>query len=166
MVGDIMSRNLIISDLGEFEVSETGDVWHIANSEHRYKLTPFIGKRGYLNFYVRKRNKRKHLSLHRLLALAFISNPNNLPEVRHLDGNKLNNSLDNLAWGTHFDNMSDKNWHHNQGENCGTSKLTWKIVRVIRKLLKRRTPVTQARLGDYFGVTQSVISDIKRGKTW
>ena len=161
-----MSRVLVIPDLGKFEIFENGDVWRTCNGSHKYKLTSFIGKRGYHNFYIRVKNKRKHVYLHRLIAMAFIPNPNNLPEVRHLDGNKLNNNLDNLAWGTHNDNMSDENWHHNRGENCGASKLTWKIVRAIRELFKRSTPLTNIRLAEYFGVSQPTISDIRRGATW
>ena len=161
-----MSRVLVISDLPGFEVSEKGDVWRTCNGEHKYKLTPFVGKRGYYNFYVRFGNKRKHLKLHRLLAKAFIPNPQNLSEVMHLDGNKLNNNLDNLAWGSHKDNLSAKNWHHNRGENCGASKLTWPIVKVIRELVRRKCPVTQTRLAEYFNVTQSAISNIVRRKSW
>jgi len=159
-------RNLVIGDLGKFEVSRNGIVWHICNNGQKYKLTSFVGKRGYHTFFIRIGKKRKHISLHRLLAIAFIPNPNNLPEVRHLDGNKLNNDLENLAWGTHKDNMLDENWHHNRGENCGTSRLTWKIVKAIRELVKRKCPVSQYRLAEFFGVKQPAISDIIRGVTW
>ncbi len=43
--------------------------------------------------------------VHRLIALAFIPNPDNLPEINHIDGNPLNNSLENLEWCTHQYNM-------------------------------------------------------------
>lgn len=48
----------------------------------------------------------KHPSLHRVVAIAFIPNPDNLPEVNHKDGNRYNNTVGNLEWCTHKENMS------------------------------------------------------------
>ena len=45
-------------------------------------------------------------SVHRILAIAFIPNPNNYPVVNHIDWNKLNNSIDNLEWCTNSDNIN------------------------------------------------------------
>ena len=163
-----MSRILIIGDIGKFNVSETGEVYHFDLFNRKHKLTPFINKRGYYDFYVRSKNKRKHLLLHRLLAMAYIPNPNNLPIVRHLDGNPLNNNLNNLVWGTQKENMQDRKQHKtdNGGERSGSAKLTWKIVRIIRGLIKRKCPVTQHRLAEFFDVKQPTISDIVRKITW
>ena len=58
--------------------------------------------------------------IHRILAQAFIPNPNNLPMVRHLNDNKLDWRLENLAWGTQQDNESDK--LRNFGEYSGVGK--------------------------------------------
>ncbi len=51
--------------------------------------------------------KQKHVKIHRILAQAFIPNPNNLPIVRHLNDDKLDWRLENLAWGTISDNNKD-----------------------------------------------------------
>lgn len=56
---------------------------------------------GYLTVRLRLGNTRKNVRVHRLVATAFIPNPNNLPEVNHIDENKQNNSVDNLEWCTH-----------------------------------------------------------------
>lgn len=54
---------------------------------------------GYLKTYITDNNgKRLHASIHRLVALAYVPNPENLPEVNHEDGNKLNNHFRNLKW--------------------------------------------------------------------
>lgn len=55
--------------------------------------------------------KKIHKYLAVLVAEAFIPNPHNYPEVRHMDGNPLNNHVSNLAWGTHADNMADAKRH-------------------------------------------------------
>lgn len=52
-------------------------------------------------------NKRKTFSIHRLVAAAFIPNPNNKPCVDHIDGNRLNNHVDNLRWATHLENNNN-----------------------------------------------------------
>ena len=57
---------------------------------------------GYIRVYI---NGKPRL-LHRLIAEAFIPNPDNKPEVNHIDGNKHNNDISNLEWCTHHENMS------------------------------------------------------------
>lgn len=51
-------------------------------------------------------NKAKQYSIHRLVAQAFIPNPKNKPCVNHIDGNKLNNSVDNLEWCSYSENLT------------------------------------------------------------
>lgn len=54
----------------------------------------------YMEVRLSKNGKSTHFTLHRLLAVHFIPNPNNLPFVNHIDENKLNNSINNLEWCT------------------------------------------------------------------
>ena len=55
---------------------------------------------GYREAYVYIGGKKRRMKVHRLVAMAFIPNPLNLPVVNHLDGNKMNNHRDNLEWCT------------------------------------------------------------------
>lgn len=64
-------------------------------------LTPVKSKKGYLNVWCRK----NIFKVHRLVANAFIPNPQNLPQVNHIDGDKTNNCVTNLEWITNLNNM-------------------------------------------------------------
>ena len=61
-------------------------------------LKPSVNKDGYLFVGLYKNRKVKYFKVHRLVAEAFISNPNNLPQVNHKDENKQNNCVENLEW--------------------------------------------------------------------
>lgn len=85
---------------GLYEVSNKGNVRSL-NYMHtgKWKTIKLIKhKNGYLMVCLCKDGKIKQASVHRLVASAFIPNPDNLPQVNHKDENKLNNSVDNLEW--------------------------------------------------------------------
>lgn len=60
----------------------------------------FISREGYYRASLWKKGRGKNVSVHRLVALAFIPNPHNYPMINHIDGNKLNNNVSNLEWCT------------------------------------------------------------------
>lgn len=61
-------------------------------------ICQWIDNVGYKQSVIRINGKKKYLRIHRLVAIAFIPNPENLPQVNHIDGNKLNNNIGNLEW--------------------------------------------------------------------
>lgn len=67
-------------------------------------LKPSNTSTGYKKVELCKDGKRKGFKVHRLVAIAFIPNPDNKPEVNHIDGNKINNNIDNLEWVTSSEN--------------------------------------------------------------
>lgn len=77
-------------------------------------LTPTDNGRGYMVVALYKNGKRYFKKVHRLVAEAFIPNPENKSEVNHIDGNKKNNYVENLEWVT-----TKENCRHRQDNNLG-----------------------------------------------
>lgn len=76
------------------------------------ELIAYPNSHGYLRVRLMINGKRKSVFVHKCVAEAFLEpRPSPLHEVRHLDGNKLNNNIGNLAWGTRKDNADDRARH-------------------------------------------------------
>lgn len=98
---------------GLYQVSNLGRVKSFPRKGTHVKvehiLVPSKNHKGYLSVNLRKEGKANFFSIHRLVAQTFISNPNNLAQVDHIDDNKENNNVDNLQWISNEDNMK-KAW--------------------------------------------------------
>ena len=105
-----------------YEISSLGNVRRKANAKYKYKrggyVKPYINNKGYLCINLWNEGKCYKRQVHRLIAQAFIPNPNQLNEINHIDGNPKNNSINNLEWCTHQYNMKHswdtglhKNYH-------------------------------------------------------
>ena len=86
-----------------YEVTTTGDIINIKTGR---VLKPAKDGGGYLFVNLCKDGKPKMFLIHRLVAQAFIPNPQNLPQVNHKDENKTNNTVENLEWCTHEYNIN------------------------------------------------------------
>lgn len=85
----------VIGYEGLYWVSNLGNV-----KSKKQQLKPCVGVYGYPVVNLRKQGKQKTFTVHRLVALHFIDNPNNLPQVNHKDECKTNNCVTNLEWCT------------------------------------------------------------------
>ncbi len=84
-----------------YSISENGEI----TSRFCRVVKHQVSNAGYVRVELYNKGKGRKYSLHRLLAQAFIPNPEGKPVINHKDGNKLNNALDNLEWATRRENQ-------------------------------------------------------------
>lgn len=164
-----------VSNLGRFKSLE-----RITPDGRRIKeklLNPVKDKQGYMIITLSKNGKAKTHKIHRLIAMAFIPNPENKPCIDHIDTNRDNNSLDNLRWVTQKENsnneISIKNYSNATKESSKSRNLkgsnnpaygthTNGIKVICLDDLKVYESVRQA--SEYYDCDNSVISKICRHK--
>lgn len=97
---------------GQYQISNLGRVKSLAriNYANHFQderiLTPVDHGKGYLLVHLSRGTKVKQIAVHRLVAETFIPNPNNKPQVNHLDEDVTNNRLDNLEWCSSQENLT------------------------------------------------------------
>ena len=151
-------RKGVFYTLDDYDITYNGD---IVNKHNGHILKGQPNSKGYLRVQIGK----KFYFIHRLVAEKYIPNPSNKEQVNHKDGNKLNNSADNLEWVSNQENRNHaiKDFLHLQGEDCPYAKLNWEAVEYIRA---NPDKLTQKELGEKFGVARTTISSIVTYRTW
>lgn len=119
----------------------------------KQSIMPGRNKQGRLQVTLCKRGFTKRFQVHRLVLLAFVGPCPEGMECRHLDGNHLNNRLDNLEWATHATSA--------KGGKSFKAKLTEDDVREIRA-----AQATERELAAKYGVSQVAVHFIRTRKTW
>ena len=118
-------------------------VWCRVNNSYSIRKGRFCtptnnNSKRYWRVGVQINNRQKHLAIHRLVAKAFIPNPDNLPQINHIDGDKNNNKVSNLEWCNNGYNQSHA-WKNNlkdvtkMSEHSSLRKLTVEQVRFIKE---------------------------------
>jgi hypothetical protein len=97
-----------IKDFDNYYITTDGKVISYKYKKPRHMKT-WYQKSGYENVTLCKEGRPSHKSVHRLVAEAFISNPNNFLEINHKDGNPKNNTVENLEWCTRKQNIELSN---------------------------------------------------------
>jgi hypothetical protein len=152
-----MPRTYRKLDLSDYIITEQGDV---INRHTGRKLKPQPNGKGYLRVGIGK----KLMFVHRLVAEAYVPNPDNKPQVNHIDGDKTNNRADNLEWVSNLENRSHAvdNGLQVHGERCPWAKLTKEDVLAIRA----DGEATVTELAKRYSVSRAAIRDVRQFKTW
>ena len=143
--------------VGDYDITKDGEIINRHSGRH---VKPQKNGKGYYRVSI----GGKLEFVHRLVATKYIPNPNNLPQVNHKDGNKLNNCVDNLEWVTNQQNRDHAVEEKLQimGEDCPWSKLTYEQVKFIRN----HTELTSPELSKIFNVAASTIRAIRQNRSW
>ena len=154
----------------QYAISNKGNV---RNSNTGKILRPEVSNCGYLRvgMYYVKYNKRYHIhgSVHRLVAIAFIPNPDNLPEVNHKDGNKTHNWVENLEWSS----SSDNDYHAYAtglkkkiyGENSHLHKYSRDAIEKACKLMESGKYVIR-EISEMTAVPVAMLCRVRLRKSW
>jgi hypothetical protein len=150
-------------------VNEMGEVFSNKQGSLK-KLKPNTqGNRGYALVFFYTPNGKKGELVHRLVATAYVENPNGYDIVNHKDGNILNNNSYNLEWTTSKGNTMhaiENNLRPNpQGETNPNAKLSTKDVDTIF-YLRNELKWTQQRIADEMNVTKGHINNILKKRLW
>lgn len=160
---------------GRYAVTKDGRVWSYPRTGpggHKGKFIKF-GKHnlGYQMACLCKDGNQKVRYVHRLVALAYIPNPLALPSINHIDGDKANNTVDNLEWVTPKQNtqhaIQTDLWKPpavRYGEEAHSAKLTEANVLEMRRL--RKAGVKVKELQNIFGVANTTVYSALSGITW
>lgn len=143
-------------------VTSLGRVFSLHRSSPTERAASSDAK-GYRSICLRHERQNRSTRVHRLVAEAFLPNPDSLPCVRHLDGNPQNNRADNLAWGTYAENEEDKRLHG-----------TWDARRIGKLSHADRVTIrtlhgegwSQKALADLFDVSRPTITRLVNGTIW
>ena len=155
----------------DYEVSDAGTVRRTTPGPKTFpgKVSkPHESPTGYLEVSlsrrIRGRSRVQRVPVHRLVALAFLPNPEGKPQVAHRDGNKMDARLSNLRWSTAAENDADKDAHGTRlvGSAHGRAVLNW--GQALRALLD--VEVSDADYARRYRVTRPTISAIRRRVTW
>ena len=156
---------------GTYKISNYGEIQSLLPGKYRGGqkygniLKPILQSTGYLAISLRKDNKTKNYLIHRLVAIAFIPNPENKKYINHINATKSDNSVHNLEWCTRKENIQ-------HSIRLGLRKTPWNINKGIKpwntgKLLSQehKDKISESKKGHVSGHSRKVI-DMENGKVY
>jgi HNH endonuclease/NUMOD4 motif len=155
----------------DYEVSSQGRIRRVTRCKGQkdpHLLKNEVIRNGYFRVCLHNDKGRTKVLVHRLVALAFIGPIPEGLQVNHKDGDKVNNSVDNLEYVTLQENVRHRDENglgrFLKHEEHNMAKLNWSAVRAIRRGIACGVKHTQ--LSVMYGVTLQTIHSIVKGKTW
>lgn len=154
-------RSVILDYDGlKYTLYENGDIYSHKGTKLKVRPNPD----GYAQVTVGITGNRKSIAVHREVAKNFVPNPNNYPEVDHIDRDRMNPSADNLRWVTRQQNIDHSAKKHIHGVYNPNAKLDIPTVLAIRKDFANG--IKQSEIGKKYNVPWSTVHNIVIRNTW
>lgn len=147
-----------------YEVTEDGKIYSTKSNWRnlgRREMSQFPNSYGYMSVNLTHNKTKVKRMVHLLVAYKYLPpKPSSMHQIRHLDGNKLNNCASNLKWGTALENADDRDRHGNtkRGQNHHSSKLSDQQ----RKEIIYDSELNQRKLAEKYKVEQTTISYVRK----
>lgn len=150
-----------VKDFPEYELSDLGEVKRVKTGR---VLKYSTASKGYYIVALCRPGTIKKVYIHRLVAIHFIDNPINKPFVNHVNGNKKDNSIENLEWSTPKENIQHayKTGLVPETHKLNGAKLTVPQVHEIRLI----SGITQKEIAKLYNVSTTTIGSVKLNKTF
>ena len=123
-----------------YENYTINEIGVVINTKTGREMKPSINTRGYYHIGLSNHMKRKTFKIHRLIAEAFIPNPDNKPCIDHINRNKLDNRIENLRWATHSENQRNKTCYSNTGKQFICKNINKKMKQGFTFVFEIRRP--------------------------
>ena len=157
----------------DYAITKDGRVWsnpHRDSLSHRRrgKWLKSGNRKGYLAVVLFINSRQHNCAVHRLVLETYVGQCPDGMECRHLNGNRKDNRLENLCWGTHGENFQDSirlGIINRKGEKAHNVKLTDRIVRLIFNAYHDGA-YTMQELACHFGMSKGAIQSIVEKRTW
>ena len=151
---------------GRYTVDEDGAVYSEISGKELSKVVMDSGY-VYVHLFDGKNKNGKCLRLNRIVAQTFLPNPNGFEQVNHKNGNKKDNSVNNLEWCSPLQNMQHAvktGLKNHSGDKNPSAKLTWDQVHAIREEYKYNS--NSRKIAAKYGITQVMVCKIARNECW
>lgn len=154
-------------------VSDDGKIYSMSNigrGKYHKEITQRENSDGYMVITVGKNGKRTSARVHRIIALAFVENPDpeHLTEVDHIDRDRKNNHASNLKWISSFENKSqipfEERSRSHKHEANGRAKINMKDAETIRELYKNGKTISE--IAKDYPISETNVKSIIDYKTW
>lgn len=169
---------------GQYEISDMGRLRYVPKTVMRYRKDTSrshevrikgkttigtVSGHGYAHTKLWKDGESRPVKMHRLVAIAFVPNPYNLPQVNHKDGVKTNNKAENLEWCDNSYNQKHANAHgltNRKGERQNTCKIKEADVLEIREFYSKNPTAFRKIYAEKLNITATTVCNIINRKIW